>query len=103
MVRTPCRPGGFRRVTPPGPWSAPRRAPGAAAALRPVCRNVRTHPVCGRPHQGDPVTKVSGSCTADWLPEGCLSREAFHPKSDGTTGYADVMKSRLTALGYTGS
>ncbi|MFF5619590.1 golvesin C-terminal-like domain-containing protein [[Kitasatospora] papulosa] len=54
-------------------------------------------------HQGDPVTKVSGSCTADWLPEGCLSRESFHPKSDGTTGYANVMKSRLTALGYTGS
>ncbi|MEU9357878.1 hypothetical protein AB0D35_07150 [Streptomyces sp. NPDC048301] len=54
-------------------------------------------------HQGDPVTKVTGSCTADWLPEGCLSRESFHPKSDGTTGYANVMKSRLTALGYTGS
>ena len=54
-------------------------------------------------HQGDPVTKVGGQCTTDWLPEVCLSRESFHPKSDGTTGYAAVMKKRLDEIGYTGS
>ncbi|MFD9574125.1 GDSL-type esterase/lipase family protein [Streptomyces sp. NPDC059982] len=53
-------------------------------------------------HQGDPVTKAGGQCTHDWLPEACLSRESFHPKSAGTTGYASVMAKRLQEIGYTG-
>uniref|UniRef100_A0AAU2GRV6 SGNH/GDSL hydrolase family protein n=2 Tax=Streptomyces TaxID=1883 RepID=A0AAU2GRV6_9ACTN len=53
-------------------------------------------------HQGDPVTKAGKQCTTDWLPEACISRESFHPKSAGTTGYAAVMRTALDATGYRG-
>ncbi|MFF1918356.1 hypothetical protein ACFVYE_43975, partial [Streptomyces sp. NPDC058239] len=33
----------------------------------------------------------------------CISRESFHPKSAGATGYADVMRKRLDEIGHTGS
>ncbi|MFI6583016.1 hypothetical protein [Embleya sp. NPDC050493] len=54
-------------------------------------------------HQGDPVTKDAKQCTTDWLPEACISRESFHPKSAGTTGYAAVMRAKLDAIGYPGT
>ncbi|MFJ6565875.1 SGNH/GDSL hydrolase family protein [Streptomyces sp. NPDC091292] len=48
-------------------------------------------------HKGDPAAPA---CLTS---ETCLSRESFHPKSAGTTGYADVMRKRLGEIGYTGS
>ncbi|WP_328941766.1 hypothetical protein OG259_08960 [Streptomyces sp. NBC_00250] len=50
-------------------------------------------------HAGDPASQA---CTWEWLGGDCLSRESFHPKSSGTTGYAQVMVSRLNEIGYTG-
>ncbi|MFE4591155.1 SGNH/GDSL hydrolase family protein [Streptomyces laurentii] len=45
-----------------------------------------------------------GGCDdPEWMGGACLSREAFHPKSAGTTGYAQVMSGRLKEIGYTGS
>ncbi|MGH1555786.1 hypothetical protein ACRAWF_39990 [Streptomyces sp. L7] len=35
--------------------------------------------------------------------ETCLSREAFHPNSAGTTGYEHVVEDALSAIGYTGT
>ncbi|MFE7409913.1 SGNH/GDSL hydrolase family protein [Streptomyces laurentii] len=51
-------------------------------------------------HAGDPASQA---CTWEWMGGACLSREAFHPKSAGTTGYAQVMSGRLKEIGYTGS
>jgi hypothetical protein len=51
-------------------------------------------------HNGD---KSSPFCFWEILGGNCLSRESFHPKDAGTTGYAQVMQSRLAAIGYTGS
>nr|WP_235967584.1 SGNH/GDSL hydrolase family protein [Streptomyces mesophilus] len=49
-------------------------------------------------HNGDDVSTV---CL--WFSSTCLSRESFHPKSSGTTGYAAVMSNTLNAIGYKGS
>ncbi|MGJ5898374.1 GDSL-type esterase/lipase family protein [Streptomyces niveiscabiei] len=53
-------------------------------------------------HDGDPAAQPA-SCL--WGNSGgrCLSRESFHPKNAGTTGYAEVMRKRLGEIGYTGS
>ncbi len=51
-------------------------------------------------HVGDPAAHA---CTPAWLGGGCISRESFHPNADGTTGYANVMRTRLDEIGYTGS
>ncbi|MFD7534014.1 SGNH/GDSL hydrolase family protein [Streptomyces sp. NPDC059819] len=53
-------------------------------------------------HDGDPAA-VPATCL--WGNSGgrCLSRESFHPKNDGTTAYAGVMRKRLDEIGYTGS
>ncbi|WP_328494220.1 hypothetical protein OHS59_16860 [Streptomyces sp. NBC_00414] len=48
-------------------------------------------------HTGDDVQKVC------WWFNTCLSREAFHPKPSGTTGYAAVMRDTLDSIGYKGS
>ncbi len=50
-------------------------------------------------HDGD------GLSTCFWWPgeDGCLSRESFHPNDAGTTGYARVMETRLTEIGYGGA
>jgi hypothetical protein len=53
--------------------------------------------------RGDPVTKEAGQCTTDWLPEACVSRESFHPKSADTTGYAAVTRAELDAISYPGT
>ncbi len=50
-------------------------------------------------HRGDPVTEATNQCALSWL-VGCLSREAFHPKGAGTSGYAGVMQARLGQIGY---
>ncbi|ALO09064.1 Tat pathway signal sequence domain protein [Streptomyces venezuelae] len=50
-------------------------------------------------HSGDPASQA---CTWEWLGGDCLSRESFHPNTSGTTGYAQVMSSRLGQIGYTG-
>ncbi|MFC9246570.1 hypothetical protein ACFT7S_22045 [Streptomyces sp. NPDC057136] len=44
--------------------------------------------------------EASPFCTWSWLGGDCLSRESFHPKSDGTTGHAGVMQNRLGQIGY---
>lgn len=47
-------------------------------------------------HEGDP----QAVCIAfSGIGQTCLSREAFHPKQAGTTGYAHVVENRLTAIG----
>jgi len=51
-------------------------------------------------HNGD---NSSPFCFWEILGGACLSRESFHPKDAGTTGYAQVMQSKLQAIGYTGS
>ncbi|MFC5240572.1 SGNH/GDSL hydrolase family protein [Streptomyces atrovirens] len=51
-------------------------------------------------HAGDPASQA---CTWEWLGGDCLSRESFHPKDAGTTGYAAVMRQRLDDIGYVGS
>jgi hypothetical protein len=53
-------------------------------------------------HDGDPAAQPA-SCL--WGNSGgkCISRESFHPKSVGTTTYADVMRKRLGEIGYKGS
>ncbi|MFC8508527.1 hypothetical protein ACFU3J_24430 [Streptomyces sp. NPDC057411] len=51
-------------------------------------------------HAGDPASQL---CTWEWLGGDCLSRESFHPKDSGTTGYAQVMRGRLDEIGYMGS
>ena len=33
----------------------------------------------------------------------CISREGFHPNGTGTTAYADLLKRKLTEIGYQGS
>ncbi|MFE7358681.1 hypothetical protein ACFU8Q_37750 [Streptomyces sp. NPDC057543] len=53
-------------------------------------------------HDGDPAS-VPASCLWGISGGRCISRESFHPKNAGTTGYADVMKKRLGEIGYTGS
>ncbi|MDV5146380.1 SGNH/GDSL hydrolase family protein [Streptomyces sp. SBC-4] len=50
-------------------------------------------------HTGDPASQA---CTWEWLGGDCLSRESFHPNTSGTTGYAQVMSSRLNQIGYAG-
>ncbi|GAT71523.1 hypothetical protein PS9374_07216 [Planomonospora sphaerica] len=54
-------------------------------------------------HEEDPVSQANGTCAWEILPEICLSRESFHPKAAGTTGYAQVMQIRLAQIGYQGS
>lgn len=54
-------------------------------------------------HQKDPVTQAGGCLYAGIPVDACMSRESFHPKSAGTTGYAAVMAKRLQEIGYTGS
>ncbi|GAA3111645.1 hypothetical protein GCM10017600_66610 [Streptosporangium carneum] len=46
---------------------------------------------------------ASQACLWDWLPDTCLSRESFHPKAAGITGYAQAMQTRLAQIGYQGS
>lgn len=53
-------------------------------------------------HLGD-AAAVPASCLWGALGGKCLSRESFHPKDVGTTGYAEVMRLRLNAIGYTGT
>ncbi|MEU5163749.1 SGNH/GDSL hydrolase family protein [Streptomyces sp. NPDC020875] len=53
-------------------------------------------------HLGDPAA-VPAACLWGALGGKCLSRESFHPKNAGTTGYAAVMQARLQAIGYQGS
>ncbi|MFB8026778.1 MULTISPECIES: hypothetical protein [unclassified Streptomyces] len=53
-------------------------------------------------HLGD-AAAVPASCLWGVLGGKCLSRESFHPKDAGTTGYAEVMRLRLNAIGYTGT
>ncbi|MBG0825879.1 hypothetical protein HS048_34960 [Planomonospora sp. ID91781] len=53
-------------------------------------------------HEEDPVSQANGTCAWEILPEICLSRESFHPKAVGTTGYAQVMQTRLAQIGYQG-
>jgi hypothetical protein len=53
-------------------------------------------------HKGDPAA-VPASCLWGIAGDTCISRESFHPKSAGTTGYADVMRRRLGEIGYTGT
>ncbi|MCX4984470.1 SGNH/GDSL hydrolase family protein [Streptomyces sp. NBC_00572] len=53
-------------------------------------------------HLGDPAA-VPASCLWGAMGGSCISRESFHPKSAGTTGYADVMRQRLSAIGYAGT
>ncbi|WP_319685532.1 SGNH/GDSL hydrolase family protein [Streptomyces sp. ME19-01-6] len=51
-------------------------------------------------HEGDP----HAVCIAfSGIGQTCLSREAFHPKQAGTTGYARLVEKRLTDIGYTGT
>ncbi|MFC7303207.1 SGNH/GDSL hydrolase family protein [Streptomyces monticola] len=45
-------------------------------------------------HRGDDVTTIC------WWVNTCLSRESFHPKQSGTTGYAAVMSETLNSIGY---
>ncbi|MEU8676065.1 hypothetical protein [Streptomyces sp. NPDC048560] len=61
--------------------------------------------VIGPNGDGDfhPDDTASPFCTWSWLGGDCLSRESFHPKSAGTTGYAGVMQTRLGQIGYLGS
>ncbi|MEV4310456.1 hypothetical protein [Nonomuraea sp. NPDC049624] len=33
----------------------------------------------------------------------CLSRESFHPRAAGTTGYATAVQNVVSAIGYKGS
>jgi hypothetical protein len=51
-------------------------------------------------HGGD---APSPFCFWQILGGACLSRESFHPKDAGTTGYAQVMQSKLQSIGYVGS
>jgi hypothetical protein len=51
-------------------------------------------------HNGD---NSSPFCLWEILGGACLSRESFHPKDAGTSGYAQVMQSKLQAIGYVGS
>lgn len=51
-------------------------------------------------HNTDPAAPA---CVWDWLPDFCLSRASFHPNNLGTTGYAGVMRAKLTEIGYQGS
>ncbi|WNI22736.1 GDSL-type esterase/lipase family protein [Streptomyces sp. ITFR-16] len=53
-------------------------------------------------HDGDPAAQP-GVCLWGVGDGVCISRESFHPKGAGTTGYADVMRKRLGEIGYTGS
>jgi hypothetical protein len=53
-------------------------------------------------HQGDPAA-VPASCLWGIAGDTCISRESFHPKDAGTTGYAAVMSNRLSEIGYKGS
>ncbi len=53
-------------------------------------------------HLGDPAAQPA-SCLWGAMGGTCLSREAFHPNSAGTTGYAEVMRQRLSAIGYQGT
>ncbi|WP_327370331.1 SGNH/GDSL hydrolase family protein [Streptomyces sp. NBC_01217] len=48
-------------------------------------------------HSGDDVSTIC------WWVNTCLSRESFHPKPSGTTGYAAVMRDTLDSVGYKGS
>ncbi|MGI5399212.1 hypothetical protein ACQEVG_07080 [Streptomyces sp. CA-135486] len=51
-------------------------------------------------HENDEVNTI---CMI-WTPGSqCLSRESFHPKPAGTTGYAQFIEETLQAIGYTGS
>ncbi|MER6664155.1 SGNH/GDSL hydrolase family protein [Amycolatopsis japonica] len=50
-------------------------------------------------HNGD---KPSPFCLWEVLGGACLSRESFHPNSEGTTGYAQVMEQKLAQVGYRG-
>ncbi|MFI6938474.1 hypothetical protein ACIBI4_04295 [Streptomyces sp. NPDC050418] len=49
-------------------------------------------------HKGDDVTTV-----CPYVVNTCLSRESYHPKHSGTTGYAAVMNDTLNAIDYKGS
>ncbi|MCI3273834.1 SGNH/GDSL hydrolase family protein [Streptomyces cylindrosporus] len=52
-------------------------------------------------HDGDPANQVP---CLPWPGEDiCASLESFHPKSAGTTGYAQVMGQTLADIGYKGS
>ncbi|MEU5343583.1 MULTISPECIES: SGNH/GDSL hydrolase family protein [unclassified Streptomyces] len=53
-------------------------------------------------HKGDPAA-VPSSCLWGVAGDTCISRESFHPKNAGTTGYAAVMSRRLSEIGYKGS
>ncbi|MFD8393564.1 hypothetical protein ACFV2N_31245 [Streptomyces sp. NPDC059680] len=51
-----------------------------------------------------PAFKGHGICDSNEKPgtNTCLSLESFHPKNDGTTGYAKVMDQELADIGYKG-
>ncbi|NUT30299.1 MAG: hypothetical protein HOV84_31045 [Streptomyces sp.] len=52
-------------------------------------------------HDGDPANQAP---CLPWPGENiCASLESFHPKSAGTTGYAQVMGQKLADIGYKGS
>lgn len=51
-------------------------------------------------HEND---KVNTICMILTPGSQCLSRESFHPKPAGTTGYARFIEETLLAIGYTGS
>ncbi|MFC8360245.1 SGNH/GDSL hydrolase family protein [Streptomyces griseorubiginosus] len=53
-------------------------------------------------HKGDPAA-APAACLWGVAGDTCLSRESFHPKDAGTSGYAAVMSKRLSEIGYTGS
>jgi hypothetical protein len=53
-------------------------------------------------HKGDPAA-APAACLWGVAGDTCLSRESFHPKDAGTTGYAAVMSRRLSEIGYKGS
>ncbi|MFE7511618.1 SGNH/GDSL hydrolase family protein [Streptomyces sp. NPDC057540] len=53
-------------------------------------------------HLGDPAAQPA-SCLWGAMGGSCISRESFHPKNAGTSGYAGVMSQRLAAIGYTGT
>jgi hypothetical protein len=50
-------------------------------------------------HNGD---NSSPFCLWEILGGACLSRESFHPKDAGTSGYAQVMEGRLREINYQG-
>ncbi|MER5775437.1 SGNH/GDSL hydrolase family protein [Streptomyces sp. NPDC002039] len=48
----------------------------------------------------DAVGNKPSFCLWDIAGGACLSRESFHPKTAGTTGYAKVMEQKLRDIGY---